>query len=224
MSRSPKKNSTLSLAQRSNFSPLTAWGYSTWRRHSLSLLSGQAFPLAREAALFAALCPVRPGEAWLDAGTSTGFYAGLLARRGAQVLAVDLSPAMLAQARREQGRTVHSGTLGSGGTLHFAALNVESSGLLPGSFDGITVGATLNETHDPARFLRACAELLRPGGRLWLMYLPRTGGPLQAALSRPELGGLSFPDPAWVAGELPGLSLSSAFQVGAVRFELHTRP
>ncbi len=76
----------LTLAQRSNLSPLTAWGYPIWRERSLTRLSGQFFPPAREAALFQALCRPQPGELWLDAGTSAGFFAGVLARAGCRVL------------------------------------------------------------------------------------------------------------------------------------------
>ena len=80
--------------------------------------------------------------------------------------------------------------------------NLEASSLPDASFDGVTVGATLNETRDPARFLAELERVLRPGGGLWLMYLARNGGPLQGLLSSPALGGLTFPDPAWVARRL----------------------
>lgn len=199
----------LTLAQRSNLSPLTAWGYPLWRSRSLSLLAGQAFGLEREAALFRALCRPQPGEDWLDAGTSTGFYAGVLARAGCRVLAADLSAPMLAVARK---REPHPG-------IDWLLTNLEASGLPGASFDGVTVGATLNETRDPARLLAELARLLRPGGQLWLMYLGRTGGPLQRMLSRPALGGLSFPDPAWVARQLPGFARVDGLRAGAVVFE-----
>lgn len=199
----------LTRAQRSNLWPVTPPAYPAWRTRSLSLLSGQPFGLEREARLFLALCSPRPGERWLDAGTSTGFYAGVLARAGCRVLAADLSAPMLAAAwRRER----HPG-------IDWHLTNLEASGLPDASFDGVTVGATLNETRDPARLLAELARLLRPGGQLWLMYLGRTGGPLQRALARAELGGLTFPDPAWVGRQLPDCTRVSGLRMGAVVFE-----
>lgn len=209
----------LTLAQRSNLWALTAWGYAGWRARSLSLLAGQPFGLAREAALFRALCRPQPGERWLDAGTSTGFYAGVLARAGCRVLAADLSAPMLTAARRREPR---SDVAGSG--IDWLLTNLEASGLPGAAFDGVTVGATLNETRDPARLLAELARVLRPGGQLWLMYLGRTGGPLQGALTRPALGGLNFPDEAWVARQLPGLVRVDGLRVGAVVFGRYLKP
>ncbi|MCD0163603.1 class I SAM-dependent methyltransferase, partial [Deinococcus sp. 6YEL10] len=126
---------TLSAAQRSNLFPLTAAGYAWWRERSLRAL-GADFTLEREAALFRALCRPQAGQDWLDVGTSAGFYAGVLARADCRVLAVDLSAPMLREgARREPDARID-----------WAQLNMERSDLPDASFDGVTVGATLNET------------------------------------------------------------------------------
>ena len=198
---------TLTRAQLSNLAPLTARGYMLWRAQSLTLLSGQPFGLAREKALFLRECRPQAGERWLDAGTSAGFYAGVLAAQGCGVLAADLSPAMLREGQRRETSPL----------IDWALLNLEDSGLPGASFDGVTVGATLNETHDPARFLGELARVLRPGGQLWLMYVARTGGPGQAALH--GLGGLNFFDPAWTERQVPGLRRRMAFRSGSVQFE-----
>ncbi|MEF2278890.1 class I SAM-dependent methyltransferase [Deinococcus sp. YIM 134068] len=203
----------LTLAQRSNLLPLTARGYMAWRAWSLTLLSGEPFPLGREAALFTALCRPQSGEYWLDAGTSAGFYAGVLARAGCRVLAADLSAAMLAEGVRRE----------PSGQIDWLLTNLEAGGLPDAAFDGVTVGATLNETRDPARLLAELARLTRPGGQLWLMYVGRTGGPLQRFLSRPALGGLSFPDPAWVGRQLPGCIRMDGLRVGVVVFERYVK-
>lgn len=202
----------LSAAQRSNLFPLTAAGYAWWRERSLRAL-GADFTLEREAALFRALCRPQAGQDWLDVGTSAGFYAGVLARADCRVLAVDLSAPMLREgARREPDARID-----------WAQLNMERSDLPDASFDGVTVGATLNETRGPAALLAECARVLRPGGQLWLMYLRRTGGPLQSLFERPAAGGLNFPDPAWVARHLPGLTRTDGLGVGAVQFERYVR-
>lgn len=202
----------LTPAQRSNFWRPVAAGYALWRAQSLTVLSGEPLGLEREAALFLGLCRPQPGERWLDVGTSAGFYAGVLARAGAQVLAADLSPAMLAVARRRERSP----------RIEWAELNLEASGLPGASFDGITVGATLNETRDPARLLSELARLLRPGAQLWLMYAARTGAPGQNVLAR--LGGLTFPDPAWVGRQLPALRRTAGTRFGGVQFERYVKP
>lgn len=197
----------LTLAQRSNLLSITPRGYAFWRARSLSRLADQPFLLAREAALFRILCRPQAGQLWLDVGTSTGFYAGVLARCGCQVLGVDLSAGMLREARKRE----------TSQQITWALLNMESSELADETFDGVTIGATLNETHDPARLLREVARVTRPGGQLWLMYVPRMGGLGQQLLSR--LGGLTFPDPAWVEQQLPDFRRVNGLRVGAVQFE-----
>ena len=204
----------LTLAQRSNFLPPVAWGYSAWRAASLSLLSNEPFSLGREARLFLGHVRLHPGEHWLDIGTSTGFYADVLAGAGARITALDLSPAMLrAGARRHPDPRIA-----------WVQGNAES---LParwqGQFDGVTVGATLNETYDSEQLLTEAARVLRPGGKLWLMYLRAIGGQLQQRLSRPAWGGLTFPAPAAVDAWLPECPLAAAAQFGAVRFELRLK-
>lgn len=186
---------------------LTAAGYMSWRRRSLSLLSGATFTLDQEAQLFSALCGPQPGQRWLDAGTSGGYYAGLLAAGGAHVLACDLSPAMLQVAQRRE----HSPL------IDWALLDAEDTRLPAASFDGVCIGATLNETGSARAMLQEAERLLRPGGQLWIMYLARSGGPSQGLLSR--LGGLAFPDPAELPGWLTGMRRVSLRRAREVVFE-----
>ncbi len=197
----------LTPAQRSNFVPLTAWGYSWWRARSLTLLSGEKFSLEREGRLFLGLARPKSGEHWLDIGTSTGFYAGVLARAGCRVDALDISPAMLEAARRRER-----------GAVNWLRLNAEKTGLDAEGYDGLTVGATLNETADPAALLREAARLLKPGGQLWLMYAASGGGLGQRILAR--LGGLTLPDLGWIERQMPGLHLTHAARFGQVEFAL----
>lgn len=196
----------LTLAQLSNFLPVTAWGYAWWRKRSLSWLSGEPFSLGREARLFLGLCRPQVGQHWLDAGTSTGFYAGVLAGAGCRVMAVDLSPAMLRVAAHREGHSL----------ISWERENAEALPYPDATFDGITVGATLNETARPDVFLREVERVLKPGGLVWLMFVPASGGAGQGALSR--LGGLTFPEPAWVERQLPSCTPFHALRVGQVQF------
>lgn len=211
----------LTTAQRSNTLALTAAGYHAWRTHSLSLLTGQPFSLEREAQLFLGLCRPVAGQRWLDVGTSTGFYAEVLARAGCGVLACDLSDPMLQAAHARLRRDRAAGHLAPEvlGQITWAQLNMEAGGLPDADFDGVTVGATLNETHDPLRLLAECERVLRPGGTLWLMYILASGGPLQRLLGMGPAGGLSFPDPAEVARALPGCQRVDALSVGTLALE-----
>ena len=196
-----------SAAQRSNQLALTAVGYMSWRARSLSLLTGTAFSLEREAGLFMSLCRPEAGQQWLDMGTSGGYYAGLLSGVGAQVLACDLSPAMLKVAGKRETHPL----------IDYALLDAETTGLPSASFDGVTIGATLNETSSAPAMLREASRLLRVGGQLWIMYLGRNGGASQALLSR--LGGLNFPDPAQLGGWLPDMQRRDLLRLREVVFE-----
>lgn len=197
----------LTPAQRSNFLRLTAWGYAWWRARSLTLLSGQPFGLAREERLFVTLTQPQAGERWLDIGTSTGFYAGVLAHCGCVVDALDISPAMLREAQRREGDGVN-----------WLCLNAENTRLDAERYDGITIGATLNETADPAAMLREAVRLLKPNGRLWLMYVVGSGGPIQHFLSR--WGGLTFPVAGWPTRVEQQLRLVHRARLGLVELTL----
>ena len=178
----------------------------TWRKHSLTLLTGSPLPLRREAGYFVSCCEPQPGQHWLDVGTSAGFYAGVLARRGAAVLACDLSPAMLREAARRERHP----------NITYALINAEQSGLPDASFDGVSIGATLNESAAPQRMLAEMQRLLNPGGQLWLMTLARDGSPAQGLLTR--LGGLSFPDTAQLDAWLPQMRRTDTWRRGNVLF------
>ncbi|RIH84729.1 putative methyltransferase [Meiothermus luteus] len=165
-----------------NRCPLTAWGYELWRARALSLLSGRRFPLEEEFALLRqALAPVE-GGVFLDLGAATGLYARALLRAGAaQVYALDYAPAMLRMAvRKAQG---HPGLL----PLQARA---EAIPLPEAALDGVAVGGSWNEFLQPERVAREVYRVLRPGGRLWVMFAHRTEGLLRRLLER---AGLRFP-------------------------------
>lgn len=109
----------------------------------------------------------RPGMRVLDVGCGTGTDAIFLARLGVQVVAVDISPGMLAQFERKAGA--------AGLTHMVTALLLPVSDLAtlpPASFDGIiSAYAVLNTVPDLASFSVAAARLLRPHGRLVMHML-----------------------------------------------------
>lgn len=107
------------------------------------------------------------GAAVLDVGCGGGLLSEALAKAGAQVTAIDLAPNLLKVAR------LHG--LESGVKVHYRQLPVEQLAQeAPGSFDAVTCMEMLEHVPDPASVVRACATLLKPGGRLFLSTLNRT--------------------------------------------------
>ena len=114
----------------------------------------------------AARCELR-GAAVLDVGCGGGLLSEALARAGARVTAIDLAPNLLKVAR------LHG--LESGVQVDYRQLPVEAlAEEAPASFDAVTCMEMLEHVPDPGAVVRACAALLKPGGRLFLSTLNRT--------------------------------------------------
>ena len=107
---------------------------------------------------------IEPGWRVLDIGCGTGALAVLMARRGAQVVGIDIAPPMLAIAAR---RVRQAGLEERVELRELGA--VELDGAFPDeSFDCITSSLVFSElSPDEIDYtLRQCYRLLRPGGRL----------------------------------------------------------
>ena len=126
-----------------------------WMRHILWKRYGQVF---------------RPGHHVLDVGCGTGTDAVFLARRGVRVTAIDVSAAMIAQART---KVTHHGLTDM---VQVAVLDIGALASLPAAeFDGIISSfAALNTLPTLAQFAADAARLLRPRGRLMLHLLNRS--------------------------------------------------
>ena len=107
------------------------------------------------------------GARVLDVGCGGGLLSEALAEAGADVTAIDLAPDLLKIAR------LHG--LESGVRVDYRQLSAEAlAAEAGGEFDAITCMEMLEHVPDPASILRACATLLRPGGRLFVSTLNRT--------------------------------------------------
>ena len=107
------------------------------------------------------------GARVLDVGCGGGLLSEALARSGAIVTALDLAPELIDIAK------LH--LLESQLMVDYRLQSVESlADEAPGSFDAITCMEMLEHVPDPAAILRACAQLLKPGGRLFVSTLNRT--------------------------------------------------
>ncbi|MFX1245688.1 MAG: HgcAB-like fusion protein [Promethearchaeota archaeon] len=99
----------------------------------------------------------------LDIGSGTGTLARLCARKGAQVIGIDVSPAMiaLAQAKAVQEKLDDR--------VQFREMDLTETDQFPdASFDVVTATLVLSELSDveQAYLLREARRLLRPDGRL----------------------------------------------------------
>jgi 2-polyprenyl-6-hydroxyphenyl methylase/3-demethylubiquinone-9 3-methyltransferase len=103
----------------------------------------------------------------LDVGCGGGILSESLARSGANVIAIDLAPAVLDIARLH----LHE----SGVAVDYRETSVEALAAgMPAAFDVIACMEMLEHVPDPGSVIRACATLLKPGGSLFVSTLNRT--------------------------------------------------
>lgn len=155
----------------------------------------------------------------LDVGCGGGLLSEALARAGADVSAIDLAPAVLDVARLH----LHE----SGLSVDYREVSVEAiAAELPAAFDVVTCMEMLEHVPDPASVIRACATLLKPGGKLFLSTLNRTPVAFGAAilgaehvlrlLPRGTHHYAQFIKPSEIAGDLraAGLMLDDVSGIG----------
>ena len=126
----------------------------TWDQHGSAALT-------RVTAAVLEAADVPAGAQVVDLGCGTGQISLPLALRGAQVLAVDVSSAMVRRLQAEARRRGVSG-------LEGLALPIEELVLPPSSVDLVVSSYALHHLRDPdkARLVSAAYDWLRPGGRL----------------------------------------------------------
>ncbi|MFL6193280.1 MAG: class I SAM-dependent methyltransferase [Thermoanaerobaculia bacterium] len=151
--------------------PSNAWvrlRYSLWAPHYDRIT--KLHPQRRRSVDLLAL---QPGERLLIIGCGTGADLPFIPAE-VQVLATDLTPAMLrqAQAHARPG-------------IEYREMDGMALGLPDGSFDAALLHMVLEVIPDPARCLAEAARVLRPGGRLAVFdkFLPDHDrpGPLRRA-------------------------------------------
>lgn len=112
------------------------------------------------------LCPLA-GLRALDVGCGGGILADSMARKGAQVLGIDLSTKPLKVA---QLHAMEAGTEG----VEYREVAVEAlAAEQPASFDVVTCMEMLEHVPDPASVVQACATLVKPGGWVFMSTLNR---------------------------------------------------
>lgn len=102
----------------------------------------------------------------IDVGCGGGILAESLAQRGAQVTGIDMGEAPLAVAR------LHA--LESGVELTYEQITAEDKAAqMPEAFDVVTCMEMLEHVPDPASVVRACAQLVKPGGDVYFSTINR---------------------------------------------------
>lgn len=107
------------------------------------------------------------GKKVVDVGCGGGILSESMAHRGAKVTGIDLGEAPLAVAR------LHAEEHGV--NVDYQHISVEAKALqAPGYYDVVTCMEMLEHVPDPASVIRACSELVRPGGYVFFSTLNRT--------------------------------------------------
>jgi ubiquinone/menaquinone biosynthesis C-methylase UbiE len=96
----------------------------------------------------------------LDVGCGNGYFAREMARRGARVTGIDISPRMIEHAAEQES----AGSLGI--EYHVLDAAVLPAHFVPRSFDLATSCLALQDMPNVEKVLRGVHALLRPGGRL----------------------------------------------------------
>lgn len=125
------------------------------------------------------------GMSAIELGCGTGYVSCWMARRNAQVTAIDVSKAQLATARKLARD--HSTN------ITFLEGNAEATGLADASFDFAISEYGAAIWCPPDKWLREAWRLLRPGGRLVflgnhplaILCSPLSGAPCDTTLHRP---------------------------------------
>ncbi len=106
------------------------------------------------------------GKRVLDVGCGGGILAEALAEKGAVVTGIDMSGAALAAAKQ------HSVQFGR--RVEYRQLTAESLATqAPASFEVVVCMELLEHVPSPPRIVRACRELVRPGGHIFFATLNR---------------------------------------------------
>jgi 2-polyprenyl-6-hydroxyphenyl methylase/3-demethylubiquinone-9 3-methyltransferase len=106
------------------------------------------------------------GKRVLDVGCGGGILSESMAARGAEVTGIDLADKALKVAQ------LH--LLESGRTVTYRKIAVEELAReQPQHYDVVTCMEVLEHVPDPARQVRACADLLKPGGQAFFATINR---------------------------------------------------
>jgi 2-polyprenyl-6-hydroxyphenyl methylase/3-demethylubiquinone-9 3-methyltransferase len=107
------------------------------------------------------------GKSFLDVGCGGGILSESLARSGGYVTGIDMTDSALNAAREHNKKTSE--------TVTYRRITVEAFlEETPNQFDNITCMELLEHVPRPSSVLKACAQLLKPGGNMFVATVNRT--------------------------------------------------
>jgi demethylmenaquinone methyltransferase/2-methoxy-6-polyprenyl-1,4-benzoquinol methylase len=161
------------------------------KRHAAQLFSGLADRYDRVGAAMSfgqdprwrralvSFIDARPGMRILDVATGTGMVAFALAERGAEVIGLDQSEAMLGAARVRLQRAPELAS-----RLSFVLGEAEHLPYSDGEFDALSFTYLLRYVDDRAATMRELARVVKPGGRIGMVEFGVPGDPALRSLWR----------------------------------------
>lgn len=126
------------------------------------------------AAMTRAVAP-RAGQRILDLAAGTGASSVALSRSGAEVVAGDFSPGMIAEGRRRHGGVTN---------LSFVEADATQLPFDDDSFDAVTISFGLRNVIDPQKALAEMLRVTAPGGRLVICEFSHPASPTFNGLYR----------------------------------------
>ena len=107
------------------------------------------------------------GKTVLDVGCGGGILADAMARKGAQVLGIDLASKSLKVAQ------LHALEAQTAGVSYREISAEDLAAVQAGQYDVVTCMEMLEHVPDPAAVVKACGELVKPGGWVFFSTLNR---------------------------------------------------
>lgn len=148
------------------------WGNGTYERVTDTIRDLQEIVVGR--------VDPKPGERVLDAATGTGAAAILAAQRGAEVIGMDLAPALVETARERAAE--------EGVSVEFEVGDAEEMSYDDASFDVVVSTCGVMFAPDHEAVASELARVTRPGGRIALgCWTPEGGLAQMFAMMRPFL-------------------------------------
>ncbi|WP_374679345.1 MULTISPECIES: bifunctional demethylmenaquinone methyltransferase/2-methoxy-6-polyprenyl-1,4-benzoquinol methylase UbiE [Microbacterium] len=117
----------------------------------------------------------RPGQRILDLAAGTGASSVALAASGAEVVAADFSPGMIAEGRRRHGAVPN---------LSFVEADATALPFADDTFDAVTISFGLRNVADPQKALAEMLRVTAPGGRIVVCEFSHPRSPAFAGLYR----------------------------------------
>ncbi|SMO81880.1 Ubiquinone/menaquinone biosynthesis C-methylase UbiE [Fodinibius sediminis] len=195
----------MSWAQSSNHWKVTAALYEDiWRKRSLSILSGEDFPIQKEQELLMSWLNPQSHHKYLDIGCSTALYGRLIKKEvtDCEVVSLDFSHQMLEEARIKSEV--------EGVDQYLLRADARHLPFFSATFDGLAMGGTLNELTDPARVLYEARRVIKKDGAFFMMHLIKADAWYVRLLQESaEFGGITF----WSTEESNELFEQTGFRV-----------